>query len=60
VNDAQHKEEILDNIQLCTTFEPALARTLLPCFDEPYFKAVFQMKVYVKNKKHIAISNTEC
>ncbi len=50
VNDESHKQEILDNIQLCTTFEPVTARMLLPCFDEPCFKAIFQMKVFVKNK----------
>jgi puromycin-sensitive aminopeptidase len=28
---------------LATRFEPSLAKTLLPCFDEPAFKAVFNV-----------------
>ena len=49
---------IYDHAQLCTQFEDKFARKFLPCFDEPIFKAVFQMTVSNVQKGHIAISNT--
>ena len=30
----------------------------MPCFDEPSFKSVFQVKIKVLRERHIAISNT--
>nr|XP_033770421.1 leucyl-cystinyl aminopeptidase isoform X2 [Geotrypetes seraphini] len=39
-----------------TQFEPVAARTVFPCFDEPAFKAIFQIKIK-RSEKHIALSN---
>ncbi|XP_030049270.1 LOW QUALITY PROTEIN: leucyl-cystinyl aminopeptidase [Microcaecilia unicolor] len=39
-----------------TQFEPLAARTVFPCFDEPAFKSVFQIKIK-RSEKHIALSN---
>ena len=39
-----------------TNLEPANARCLLPCLDEPLFKANFQLKVKIRQDRHVAIS----
>jgi len=43
---------------LTTQFEPTYARYFIPCFDEPEFKAEFELKVKV-DKDYDVISNTE-
>ncbi|BBL45360.1 leucyl aminopeptidase [Nanobdella aerobiophila] len=43
---------------LTTQFEPTYARYFIPCFDEPIFKARFQLKVSV-DKNYDVISNTD-
>ena len=48
----------MDNSIFCTNCEPIEARTMLPCLDEPCYKAVFNLSVKVNNPAHIAISNT--
>ncbi|KAE9420674.1 hypothetical protein Angca_006406, partial [Angiostrongylus cantonensis] len=40
-----------------TQFEPAYARKMFPCFDEPNFKATFQLSV-IREPHHVVISNT--
>lgn len=37
---------------------PASARDVFPCFDEPGFKAIFQINAYVPDGYH-AISNED-
>ncbi|XP_070794866.1 leucyl-cystinyl aminopeptidase isoform X1 [Pituophis catenifer annectens] len=39
-----------------TQFEPLSARAAFPCFDEPAFKASFQVKIN-REDQHIALSN---
>ena len=58
IEDQELKSLILENSIFCTTLAPAEARTLMPCLDEPRFKAVFKLSVKVNHKSHIAISNT--
>ena len=41
---------------LGTQMEPADARRMFPCWDEPVFRARFQLTVVVP-EKHLAVSN---
>ncbi|XP_006626843.3 endoplasmic reticulum aminopeptidase 2 [Lepisosteus oculatus] len=43
-------------ILAATDFEPTAARMAFPCFDEPFFKATFSIKIR-REKQHIALSN---
>uniref|UniRef100_A0A7E4V7F3 Aminopeptidase n=1 Tax=Panagrellus redivivus TaxID=6233 RepID=A0A7E4V7F3_PANRE len=60
VNSHQSKSE--DNktvtISAVTQFEPTHARKMLPCFDEPSFKAVFDISI-IRKKRHLARANMQ-
>uniref|UniRef100_A0AC35TFT3 Aminopeptidase n=1 Tax=Rhabditophanes sp. KR3021 TaxID=114890 RepID=A0AC35TFT3_9BILA len=43
-------------ISAITQFEPTHARKMIPCFDEPSFKAVFNMTV-IRNPEHTVRAN---
>jgi len=43
-------------VMLGTQMEPADARRMLPCWDEPVFRATYELTVVVP-EKHLAISN---
>lgn len=47
-------------MQLVTQCEANFARQIFPCIDEPCFKAVFQLSIWVEHPSHIALSNTPC
>ena len=46
----------VDKLALTTQFEATDARRMFPCWDEPVFRAVFQLTAIVP-EKHTAISN---
>ena len=46
----------VDKLALTTQFEATDARRMFPCWDEPVFRAVFQLTAVVP-EKHTAISN---
>ncbi|CDW90551.1 puromycin-sensitive aminopeptidase [Stylonychia lemnae] len=50
----------IENMQINTQFEDTSARKLMPCFDEPSYKALFQLQIIVREPMHQAISNTAC
>ncbi|CDW78632.1 puromycin-sensitive aminopeptidase [Stylonychia lemnae] len=50
--------EVLEQIQICTHFEDKFARQMLPCFDEPLFKSVFNVIVEIEYENHDVISNS--
>lgn len=45
IKDAELRATVLDNSIFCTQLEPASARALMPCIDEPAFKAKFTLSV---------------
>ncbi|KAH7694315.1 Protein T16G12.1, partial [Aphelenchoides avenae] len=45
------------SVMIHTQFEPRNARRLLPCFDDPHFKAVFELTLTYP-KGYTALSNT--
>ena len=53
------KNEYLENTVICTSLEPAACRTIMPWFDEPIFKAVFEVILNVTHPSHVAISNSK-
>lgn len=63
--DGHYQEDLMglyrvkegDESYLYTQFEPLSARKMLPCFDEPKFKAPFKIKV-VSNSKNKVIANS--
>ena len=44
-------------MMLSTQMEPTDARRMFPCWDEPVFKATYELTVVVP-EKHLAVSNT--
>ncbi|CAG9860831.1 unnamed protein product [Phyllotreta striolata] len=42
-----------------TELEPDYARTVFPCFDEPIFKALFNLRLISPNETYKAISNMQ-
>ncbi len=39
-----------------TQFEPTFARKMFPCFDEPQYKAIYQVSI-VRERQHISRAN---
>lgn len=44
---------------VATDLEPTFARTVFPCFDEPSFKAEFELTLIIPNHTYQVIANTE-
>nr|XP_022900472.1 aminopeptidase N-like isoform X1 [Onthophagus taurus] len=44
---------------LATKLHPIYARKLFPCFDEPNFKAPFQLTIKKSNENHTVLSNSD-
>jgi puromycin-sensitive aminopeptidase len=44
---------------MCAMNEPVECRSIMPCFDEPVFKAYFKIHMKVTEPSHIAISNAK-
>jgi aminopeptidase N len=51
-------EKNSETISAVTQFEPTHARRAFPCFDEPAFKAQFNVSI-VREPHHVALSNME-
>lgn len=43
---------------IVTHFEPITARKMMPCFDEPLFKAIFSVRI-IRPADFISLSNAE-
>ncbi|KAK9884052.1 hypothetical protein WA026_004989 [Henosepilachna vigintioctopunctata] len=44
---------------LATKFSPTYARRAFPCYDEPYFKSIFNIRVFKPDGSWTALSNME-
>lgn len=44
---------------IVTDLEPTYARTVFPCFDEPSFKAEFELSLIIPNNTYEVIANTK-
>ena len=56
-----HQEKGKSNrtiLSAITQFEPTHARKMLPCFDEPSFKAIFDISI-IRDKEHLARANMQ-
>ena len=42
-----------------TRFKPTFARKAFPCFDQPTFKATFNLTLVKRSKEYIALSNMD-
>ena len=40
-------QELINNFQIISQCEPAHARKIFPCVDEPSFKSIFKLSVFV-------------
>jgi len=56
-NDEAEEEE-KEHVMATTQFEANSARTAFPCFDEPGFKAVFQVQIMTQGDPYQVLSNT--
>eukprot|EP00347_Sterkiella_histriomuscorum_P002443 403368127 len=57
IEDEKDREYFMENNQICTQLEDKFARHLMPCLDEPSYKATFDVQIIIKNQHHVAISN---
>uniref|UniRef100_A0AAF5DI52 Uncharacterized protein n=1 Tax=Strongyloides stercoralis TaxID=6248 RepID=A0AAF5DI52_STRER len=55
MNEHHGKNGIITK-SVVTQFEPAMARRFMPCFDEPSFKAIFNLSI-IREPHHISRSN---
>lgn len=46
-----------EDVTISTQFQPHYARSCFPCFDEPNFKATFQLEIFAEKGKTV-LSNT--
>ncbi|XP_053613165.1 glutamyl aminopeptidase-like isoform X2 [Plodia interpunctella] len=54
--ERQSKHDAWDRMMIASLFEPTNAREAFPCFDEPDFKATFDITLTVP-KSYVALSN---